>query len=417
MLKKILPYQFEGFLVAIALPWFFWSSAGGVGIHLFDMALMLYLPWAYFNKRLQRPHWSAVAASLILIVPSLWSTEPGLSFTKGIHFAAILLTFSSIRNNLDIKHPSFWAPSLFFILFSIIVNNPISGNENLTGIVSGFFFIITPLPFALIPLVALGISRSRGPLLALTLVAPFLGKWKLIFFTICLALTLAYVAFSPSRVPVDLQLVDPGGGLGNRVVYWYDAIKHSDWFGSGLFTQTTEKLDNPHSMFFLMWKELGWILGTALIALLFTGRKLTALTIFILLTSTVDHWTMTMSGGQVVLALALFQKKEIPEPETSLVINRSWCYKNETDNGPRDGNKCISDIIARECSDPDSPETLKWQSALSAIQSRFERNKLHADKISINEGPLRRKESPIIRRSKINCIWQILTAICTRRNS
>ena len=289
-----------GWLVAFSLPWF--KILPNVDIVSWFLIGYLYLAWR--KKWLIPPQRNLIYLSIIILASTVLSDQLRLSVTTALQFTAVILTVSAVRQSVNFKSIAFLVPSLFLVTYALLLGSPsgVGGNENLSAIISGVLLLLSPTPLALIPAIALFLLKSRATVLALALIAPFTNLPKFIL----IALIAISVWITLPQFEKQLDPGEGGGGFANRETVWDPPAEYSYW-PTGYYTSTQSAIENPHSLFLLWWKELGWILGTLAFALLFVPRKLGVFSALILIIAIFDHWLTTAGAGQFMLAIALTQ--------------------------------------------------------------------------------------------------------------
>ena len=291
-MKEKLTAYLAGGTVAIAMTTLLYSMSSdlrsGFDFHAADILLPVLLISAIQLGTFKRPHILSFLLSGVLILSTLWSSQPLLTLYSSSKLTFILLTFSGIRSTLSTHKKQFFIPIIVLATLSIpfavglqliLHNNTLawgfSGNPNITGGHAVILLLNTSLWFTPFWAILLATTGSRSAILGLAVAIPFLAlKFSLpryaLIGTAVVAFTLIFSTYY-RLVPFEFA---PGYGeelsKDGRIGMARDAIERISWLGSGYDTTTQWEATNPHNIYLQFLQELGIPIGLLTITLLLT---------------------------------------------------------------------------------------------------------------------------------------------------
>ena len=265
----------------------------GFDFHYSEILMIMTLGLGWFFKELKAPQSPITMICSFFIISTLFSDDSILSVYSSLKFSLIFLGVSSLRGLIskDLR-PYLGIPLLIVVLAHIVAAGyqaevlgavrpaGLSGNPNLLagiGLVMG-----GPMLGALV----IGLTGSRAVLLALVLTLPLIWREfglrsaikSLLILVLSIGMfTLMFGSFGrviqtiPAIRDLPSSQISRGSPEGfsdpNRIQQWSSAIRGISLVGTGFDTQTGIGV-NPHNIYLIILREMGWIISIPVLGLL-----------------------------------------------------------------------------------------------------------------------------------------------------
>ncbi len=303
------------------------------------------------------------ASAILLATVVLLSSVSLIATFSAVYFAAIILSLSALRVPIARHKKEFYVPLLIVVGLSVVVALGwqslvhhhhrlwgLHGAANPAGGVAAFLAILIAGPLAVIPLLMLGLTASRGGMLGLVLGSLALGRkharWILFLLVGELLILLAITGvasilgqentlgepnenslYLPATQPLSrftpTEIIDElRNGL--RADQAKISLETTRLLPSGFGAGTRYEATNPHNIYLIFWNNLGWGLGSlaiaSLLALLVRSRD--PLLACILAAGIFDHVWITAPIGIYLLATSMAFASTRIESRTALQLDR-----------------------------------------------------------------------------------------------